>query len=40
MDHNNHSESNVKMLLRGEENRFFLTHATDPVVLTGGGRSG
>jgi len=40
MDHNNQKDIRVRTELSGEENIFFLTQATGPVVLTGGGQSG
>ena len=38
--HNNHKEINVKNVFSGDENKFFLTQASGPVVLMGGGQSG
>ena len=38
--HKNHTDSSVKIVFRGDENRFCLAHAISPVVLMGGGRSG
>ena len=38
--HNNQKDIKVKAELSGDENKFFLTQATGPVVLTGGGQSG
>ena len=40
MDHKNHIDSSVKTVFSGDENSFCLPHASSPVVLTGGGRSG
>ena len=40
IDHKNHIDNSVKTVFSGDENRFCLTHASIPVVLTGGGRSG
>ena len=38
--HKNQKDIKVKTELSGDENKFFLTQATGPVVLTGGGQSG
>ena len=40
IDHKNHIDNSVKTVFSGDENRFCLNHASIPVVLTGGGRSG
>jgi hypothetical protein len=40
IDHKNQKDIKVKTELSGDENKFFLTQATGPVVLTGGGQSG
>ena len=38
--HNNHKDINVNNEFSGDENKFFLTQASGPVVLMGGGQSG
>ena len=40
ISHRNQNANRVNIVFRVEENRFCLTQATGPVVLTGGGRSG
>ena len=40
IDHKNHTEITVKTEFSGDENRFFLTQANNPVVFMGGGKSG
>ncbi len=40
MIHKNQADSNVRMMLSGDENRFLRAQPITPEVLTGGGRSG
>ena len=40
ISHRNQNANRVNTVFSGDENRFCLTHASRPVVLTGGGRSG
>ena len=40
IDHNNKKDIIVSTEFKGDENKFFLAHASSPLVLTGGGKSG
>ena len=40
IDHNNKKDIIVSTEVSGDENKFFLAHASSPLVLTGGGQSG
>ena len=40
IDHNNKKDIIVSTVFSGDENKFFLAHASSPLVLTGGGHFG
>jgi hypothetical protein len=40
INHNNKKDIIVSTVFSGDENKFFLAHASSPLVLTGGGQSG
>ncbi len=40
IDHNNKKDIIVSTVFRGDENKLFLTHASSPLLLMGGGQFG